>query len=99
VEPGLAQTAAPLRVSGANPFRVGLEAGFALDRASRVELSVFDVQGRRVAVLLDEEMSAGSHRARWDGGTPSGRSAAAGVYMVRLRAGDRTESVRVVRLP
>ncbi len=99
VEPEPLALQAPLRVSGANPSRAGLEAGFALDRAAHVELSVFDVQGRRVAVLLDEELGAGAHRARWDGGTSAGRSAAAGVYMVRLRAGERTESVRVVRLP
>ena len=52
-----------------------------------------------MAVLLDEDMGAGAHRARWNGSTAAGRSAAAGVYMVRLRAGERTESVRVVRLP
>lgn len=99
VEPGDVPATAPLRVSGANPSRAGLEAGFALDRPSHVELSVFDVQGRRVAVLLDEELGAGAHRARWNGSTAAGSTAAAGVYMVRLRAGERTESVRVVRLP
>jgi hypothetical protein len=99
VDPPAPAAALPLRVTGANPFRNALEAAFDLAVSAPVEVAVFDVQGRRVAVLQDGELAAGTYRVRWNGSTAHGRTAAAGLYLLRLRAGERTESVRVVRLP
>ena len=44
-----------------------------LSAASKVRLSVFDVLGREVAVLVDEEQQAGAHRVNWNASAmPSG---------------------------
>jgi hypothetical protein len=50
-----------------------------------VDLSVFDMQGRRVATLVEGLVHAGRNQAIWNG-TAGSRPAAAGVYFVRLRA-------------
>jgi hypothetical protein len=97
-EPLPSPAAVSLRVTGANPFRNALDAAFDLAVPARVQVTVFDVQGRRVAVLQDGDLAAGAHRLRWDG-TARGRRAPAGVYLVRLLAGTRRETVRAVRLP
>ena len=60
---------------------------FDLAQPGRVRLEVFDVTGRRVAVLLDEERPAGRHAAGWDG-TEEGRTLGNGVYFARLVAPD-----------
>ncbi len=67
---------------------------FALPEASQVSLIVFDVRGREVDRLTDEEMTAGWHQAEW---TPG--AMAPGVYVIRLQAGARslTRQVTVVR--
>lgn len=52
-----------------------------------VELSVFDVSGRLVAVPLEEPMAAGDHSFTWDGRSSRGAPLASGVYFVRLRIG------------
>jgi hypothetical protein len=52
-----------------------------------VQLDVFDLSGRRVARLLDTQLSGGRHRVEWDGRTGGGIPAASGVYILRLSAG------------
>jgi DNA-binding beta-propeller fold protein YncE len=77
-----------------NPTRGPLRARFALPRESRVRLSVIDLQGRDVAVLVDGMLPAGRHEATWN--TNAGRPVAAGVYFVRLAAGGRAWVRRIV---
>jgi len=67
-----------------NPARVGAEMRFALPRAARAELSVYDAQGRLVRSLLNGSLEAGDHAVRWDGLDAGGRRLANGVYMTRL---------------
>jgi flagellar hook assembly protein FlgD len=46
---------------------------------------VYDLSGRRVAVLADGWFTAGDHSLQWNG-NQAGKSAAAGVYMMRIQA-------------
>jgi len=85
-----------LRTVGPNPFRHEARVEFELARPAAVELEVIDVDGRRVRTLASGPRAAGRHVESWDGRTAAGRRASAGVYFVRLRAGDRVESERIV---
>jgi hypothetical protein len=78
-----------------NPFRAGRPTTMvlALGSEERVTARVFDVTGRRVAVLLDEVLPAGSHRLQWDGRGDDGRPQSAGVYFLRLES-PRSERTR-----
>jgi len=67
-----------------------------LGRAAHVSLSVFDVRGRRIRVLVDERRPQGDHRIDWDATDRAGTRASSGVYFVRLNAGAATRSGRVV---
>ena len=91
---------APLALAPAspNPFVSTTLVRFRLDRPDRVTLEVYDLSGARVRTLLAGERSAGEHTARWDGRATDGRLVAAGVYLVRLRAGSREALTKVARL-
>ncbi len=86
-----------------NPFPGG-DAGkytrttvaFDLDRTRTVELAVYDLRGRRVAVLASGSFPPGHHEKTWDGSDGHGRQAPAGVYFYRLRAGDEVQTRRMV---
>ena len=52
----------------------------------RVSLKIFDVSGRLVRTLVDEEQTAGRKIAMWDGKNERGHNIASGVYFYRLRA-------------
>ena len=80
---------------GSNPGRGPFTLRFALPRDARMRLSVFEIQGREVAVLADGVQPAGRHEVRW---TPRAGQGP-GVYFVRMTADGRrwVQRVAVVR--
>ncbi len=81
-----------------NPFRGGgMVCEFALPARTRAKLDVLDVRGRLVRTLLDAERDTGIHRVPWNGTDSGGRTVANGVYFLRLEAGGRTLSSKVVK--
>jgi Zn-dependent metalloprotease len=76
-----------------NPFNPVTVIPFTLDRASRVTLEVFDVLGRKVAVLIDGTLPAGKHEAILDGSRLS-----SGMYFSRLRSGSAIETRKMTLL-
>ena len=76
-----------------NPVRSMLVVTYSLEEAGVVELDVYDTLGRRVGRLDDGVRSVGSHSVTYDASGLSG-----GMYVVRLRAGGRSESRTVVKL-
>ena len=66
---------------------------------SQVELSVYDIQGRRVRQLVNQQLPAGSYLISWDGRSGDGRSVASGIYVSRLKAkgGMQTRKMVVIR--
>ncbi|UCD63496.1 MAG: T9SS type A sorting domain-containing protein [Candidatus Zixiibacteriota bacterium] len=95
-EPSLAPSTFRLNQNYPNPFNLATTISFELPRRGRVNLTVYNILGQRVAVLVDETMPAGSHSVAWDGRNESGHTAASGVYFYRLLAGDHTDSRKMV---
>jgi hypothetical protein len=71
---------------------------FALPTKSAVELGVFDLAGRRVAVIASGVMEAGPHSATWNGLASNGSRAGAGMYFYRLKVGNELRTLRAVKL-
>ena len=72
-----------------DPMRGSATIRFALPDRSSVELSVCDVSGRRVRSLRSGELeNAGYHQVFWDGRNDRGHDLPAGVYFIRIRAGE-----------
>ncbi len=76
-----------------NPFNPQTDIKFSLPRAGHVDLNLYDVSGRLVRSLLNDNMAAGAHSVRWSGRDDAGKSVASGTYFMRLVAGGET-SVR-----
>ncbi len=73
-----------LHPAAPNPFNPLTQIAYELPVAGEVSLVVYDATGRRVRVLQDGQMAAGSHRVTWDGSNDQGGSVASGVYFYRL---------------
>ena len=56
---------------------------FSVAKAGRVQVSIYDVTGRKVRNLSDRVFPAGEHSIQWDGTDDSGSKVARGVYFVR----------------
>jgi len=71
-----------------NPFNPATTISFALPRAGAVTLEIFDVQGRKVRTLInDQRFEAGRHEQPWDGRDEGGRGTSSGVYFYRFVQG------------
>lgn len=79
-----------------NPFNAEVAIPFELGAASRAQLMVYDVLGRKVRVLVDDMLQVGRHRAVWDGRDNSGRMVASGVYFYRLETEGFLAKARVM---
>jgi hypothetical protein len=73
-----------------NPFTSDATLSFSLAERGAVELTVYDVSGRRVATVFSGEKSAGDHAFHWNGVEDDGNRASAGIYFCRLRVGKET---------
>jgi len=69
---------------------------FELAVAGDVRAEVFDLQGRRVALLADRPFGPGAHVLPWDGRDATGLKAARGLYFVRLSLPGRTWGLRLL---
>lgn len=76
-----------------NPFNARTTIRFVLPESQEVQLTVYDLLGRRVEVLVDDYMQAGVHVVTFDASYLS-----SGVYFYRLEAGNRIETKRMVLL-
>jgi hypothetical protein len=71
-----------------NPFNPSTTINFSIGQAGPVKVTVYDVLGRRVATLVNQDLPAGVHRVTWNAVSQSGMPAASGVYLYRLEAGN-----------
>lgn len=78
-----------------NPTRGAVRVGFSLSRETEVRISVLDLQGREIAILVDQRYRAGRYSGTWALTSRQG-AAKAGVYFVRLRAEGKALTRRLV---
>jgi hypothetical protein len=76
-----------------NPFNPSTNIEFYLPKAEFVKLSIFDILGREIAVLVDENVQAGKHRVTFDA-----INLPAGVYFYRMQAGKFQETRKIILL-
>ena len=77
-----------------NPFRDHTTFVLTLPHATVVKLTIFDVLGRKVAVLADGPFAAGPHHIRWGADELSG-----GSYFAVLETGSGQQVLGVARVP
>jgi hypothetical protein len=76
-----------------NPFNPLTTITFGIPTKSFVSLKVFDMLGREVAIIVSEEISAGSYSRQWNAANMS-----SGIYFYRLHAGSFIETKKLVFL-
>lgn len=83
-----------------NPTIGPVTIAYTLPRPVHVQLAIYNVLGRRIAVLKDGYQRAGEHHIQWDGRTAVGGNVGAGVYFCRLSTEDgrrQTRSLTIIR--
>jgi hypothetical protein len=81
-----------------NPFNPTTQMMFALPKASKVNLTIYNVLGQRVTTLVDDFMNAGYQTVTWNGTDYSGREVSSGVYFYRLSTDQFTDTKKMLLL-
>ena len=69
-----------------NPFNPSTTISFSLPVEGNVVLNIYDITGRLVATLVNDNMSSGHHSVTWDGIDMIGENVSAGLYIYSLQA-------------
>lgn len=92
----LLPVAARLEQNYPNPFNPSTTIRFSLMAQSQVQLTVHNVLGQTVDVLVDDRRPAGDYEIVWDGRNASGTTVASGVYFYRLVTPGAVESRKMI---
>lgn len=74
-----------------NPFNPTTQIEYSITEASNVTLEVFNILGRRVAMLVNTEKKPGTYQVTFDGS-----DLASGIYLYRLRAGSKVSTKKFI---
>ncbi|MCK5149123.1 choice-of-anchor D domain-containing protein [bacterium] len=81
-----------------NPFNPQTKISYQLAESGPVEISVYDLLGRKIRVLVDEVQSAGSYNMYWHGDDASSRNVATGTYLIVLTTVEGVKTQKVVMM-
>ena len=76
-----------------NPFNPSTTIKYSVTQSSNVVLKIFDVLGKEVATLINEEKPAGNYEVEFDASNLS-----SGVYLYKLQAGNFVETKKMILL-
>ena len=71
-----------------NPFTGITKIRYGLPEDLYVNITIYNLIGQKVAILVNENKNAGHYTVRWDGRNASGSRLPNGIFFLRFKAGD-----------
>lgn len=81
-----------------NPFNPTTTIRFSLPYKTDVTVTVYDLLGRNIRTLIDNNLPAGNHSVVWDGRLENDAEAASGIYFYRIESDSFSESRKMLLL-
>jgi hypothetical protein len=81
-----------------NPFNPETQIKYDLPATGQVQLTVFNILGQRVKVLVNGVQEAGHRSATWDGKDDLGKEVASGIYFYKLQTDNFVKTKKMVLL-
>jgi hypothetical protein len=81
-----------------NPFNPQTKISFFADKPQQVRIAVYDIRGRLIAKLADQQYQVGEHSVEWMGRDSSGRAVPSGEYFFRVEIGGQVETRKAMLL-
>jgi hypothetical protein len=79
-----------------NPFNGTTRIMYELKNQIEIKLDIWDIRGRVVVRLKQGFETAGTKNVTWDGKDEMGRDVSSGIYILKLQAGDKVKSLKMV---
>ena len=80
-----------------NPFLTDVQMRYFVEENAQVHIAIYDMLGREVRVLVNEQQSKGINQVVWDGKNEQGMTVKPGNYFYRINAGTYTKSGKLMK--
>ena len=81
-----------------NPFNPITNIKYDLPSDAHTVMEVFDIMGKHVKTLVDENQTAGFKTIKWDATNSAGNNVAAGMYIYQIKSGSYNETKKMILL-
>lgn len=81
-----------------NPFNPSTTVKFEINQLSNVTIKVYNILGKEIKLLLQENLPTGEHTVQWDGTDNEGSPLPSGVYFIQMTAGNFRQSIKAILL-
>jgi predicted secreted protein len=100
VEPGSGSIPSDISMSQnyPNPFNPTTSIRYQIPEIGLVTIKVYDILGSEVATLVNEEKPAGTYEVQFNSHSVEGRNLMSGIYFYQLKAGDYSETKKMILL-
>jgi len=78
-----------------NPFREMTEIQYGMPTMTNVEISIYNLLGQKIVILIKSQKKAGLYTVKWDGKDAYGNKLASGIYFVKLKVGKQALSKKM----
>ena len=96
IEEGILPLEFKLFQNSPNPFNPMTEIRYQLPNDGHVRLSIYNISGQEIRVLVDAPVSSGVHTVIWDAEDEAGRTVPAGIYLYRIQTARHTDSKKLL---
>lgn len=81
-----------------NPFNPSTQIQYELPYDQKVQITIFDLFGRKVITLINETRPEETHAITWNGKNKSGRTVSSGVYFYKIVTDESTKINKMIML-
>lgn len=81
-----------------NPFNPSTGIKFMINKSETVSIKVYNILGKEIKLLLEENLPTGEHTIRWDGKDNESNILPGGVYFIQMKVGNYRQTIKSVLL-
>ena len=81
-----------------NPFNPQTVIQYSLPRDCEVQITIHNILGQKVRTLVNDYQEAGYHKVEWNSRNERGEEVASGIYFYKIKAGEFTQSKKMLIL-
>jgi hypothetical protein len=79
-----------------NPFNPSTNVRFQIPESGEVTIKIYDILGREIRTLFNQEVQRGTYTAEWDGLSDDGTKMSSGTYFYRMVAGEFVQTKKML---
>ncbi|MCF7793729.1 MAG: T9SS type A sorting domain-containing protein [Candidatus Cloacimonetes bacterium] len=81
-----------------NPFNPTTNINFSLSAEQKIVLEIYDIRGKKVSTLLQDNLEAGNHSVIWNGYDSNNKKVASGIYFYKMKTLNYTSTKKMILL-